>query len=39
MILDYLVIVERYPFPSGVVGSLIPTMKYSLYLTGKKLAR
>jgi len=35
MTLDYWVIVERYPFPNGVVGGLIPTLKSSLYLTGK----
>ena len=35
MILNYQVIVEMYPFPIGVVGSLILAMKSSLYLTKK----
>ena len=34
--LNNLVIVERYPFPNGVVGGLIPVMKSSLYLTGQE---
>ena len=33
---NYWVIVERYPFPYEVVGSSIPTVKSSLYLTLKK---
>jgi hypothetical protein len=33
MTLNYQVIVERYPFPNGVVGGLIPAVKSSLYLT------
>ena len=36
MILNYRVIVEKYPCLNGVVGSLIPTVKSSLYLTGQK---
>jgi hypothetical protein len=36
MTLNYRVIVERYPFPNGVVDNLIPVLKSSLYLTGKK---
>ena len=39
MTLNYRVIVNRYPFPNGVVVGSIPTVKSSLYLTGKKLAR
>ena len=35
MTLNYWVVVERYLFLSGVVGGSIPTMKFSLYLTGK----
>ena len=36
MILNYWVIVERYPFPNGVVGGSIPALKSSLYLTINK---
>ena len=36
--LNYRVIVKRYPFPNGVVGSLIPALKSSPYLM-EKLAR
>ena len=37
MTLNYQVIVERYPFFDGAVGSAIPTVKSSLYLMeGKK---
>ena len=36
MILNYRVIVERYPFSNGVVGGLIPVVKCSLYLTDEK---
>ena len=32
MTLNYRVIVERYPFPNGMVGSSIPALKYSLYI-------
>ena len=39
MTLDYRVIVKRYPFPNGVVGGSIPTVKSSLYLKEKKLVR
>jgi hypothetical protein len=39
MTLNYWVIVERFPFLNGVVGSSIPTMKSFLYFTGKKLSR
>ena len=35
MTLNYLVIVEWYPFMNEVLGSLIPAMKSSLYLTKK----
>jgi hypothetical protein len=35
MILNYPVIVTRYPFPNDVVGGSIPTTKSSLYLTDK----
>jgi hypothetical protein len=35
MTLHYRVIVERYPFPNGVVGGSIRAMKSSLHLTGK----
>ena len=38
MTLNYRVIVERYPFPNGVVGNSIYVVKSSLYLT-EKLAR
>ena len=31
--LNYRVIVEKYPFPNGVVGGSIPVVKSSLYLT------
>jgi hypothetical protein len=34
MTLNYWVIVERYPVPNGMVGGLIPTVKY-LYLMQK----
>ena len=33
--LNYRVVVERYPFPNGVVGGSIPVERSSLYLTGK----
>ena len=36
MTLNYRVIVERYPFPNGVIGSSIPVVKTSRYLTEKK---
>jgi hypothetical protein len=36
MILNYWVIVERYPIMNGVVGGLILAVKSSLYLTKKK---
>jgi hypothetical protein len=36
MTLNYRVIVERYPFPNGVVGGSIPVVKSSLYLTHQK---
>ena len=36
MTLNYQVIVERYPFPNGVVGGSIPAVKSFLYLTEKK---
>ena len=39
MALNYQVIVERYPFPNGMVGGSILTVKSSLYLTVKKLTR
>ena len=39
MTLNYRVTMERYPFLNGVVGSSIPAVKSSLYLTEKKLAR
>ena len=32
---NYWVIVERYPFPNGVVGGSISAVKSSLYLTEK----
>ena len=35
MLLNYWVIVERYPFPNGVVGSSIPIVKSSLYVIEK----
>jgi hypothetical protein len=35
MILNYRVIVERYPFMNGVVGGLISVVKFSLYLMEK----
>ena len=35
MTLNYQVIVERYPFSNGVVGSSILVVKSSLYLIGK----
>ena len=38
MVLNYRVIVERYPIPNGVVGGSIPIVKFSFSLT-KKLAR
>ena len=36
MTLNYWVIMERYPFPNGVVGGSIRAVKSSLYLTIKK---
>ena len=37
MTLNYRMIMERYPFPNGVVDGSIPFVKSSLYLTrGKK---
>jgi hypothetical protein len=36
MTLHYWMVVERYPSPNGVVGSPIPIIKSSLYLTGKE---
>jgi len=36
MTLNYRVIVKRYPFLNEVVGSLIPAVKSSLYLTGEE---
>ena len=33
MTLNYRIIMERYPFPNGVVGGSIPIVKSSLYLT------
>jgi hypothetical protein len=36
MILNYQVIVERYPFMNGVVGGSIPFMKSFLYFMEKK---
>ena len=36
MTLNYGVIVERYPIPSGVVGGVIPAVKSSFYLTEEK---
>jgi hypothetical protein len=35
MTLNYRVIVEKYPFPNGVVGGSIPAVNSSLYLTEK----
>ena len=35
MIINYRVIVERYPFSNGVVGGSNPVVKSSLYLTGQ----
>lgn len=35
MALNYQVIMERYPFSNGVVGSSSPAVKYSFYLTEK----
>ena len=35
MVLNYWVIVKRYPFPNGVVGGSILALKSSLYLTNK----
>jgi hypothetical protein len=35
MTLNYQVILEKYPFPNGVVGSSSHVLKSSLYLTGK----
>ena len=32
MTLNYWVLVERYPFPNGVVGGSIPIVESSLYL-------
>ena len=32
MTIKFWVIVQRYPFPNGVVGGLIPAVKSSLYL-------
>ena len=37
LILNYWVIVKRYPFPTGVVGGSIPAVKASLDLTENKL--
>jgi hypothetical protein len=37
MTLNYRVIVERYSFPNGVVGGLIPVMKSSLYFIYLKI--
>ena len=31
--LNYMVIVDMYPFLNGVVGNSVPTVKSSLYLT------
>jgi hypothetical protein len=39
MTLNYHMIVERYPKPNGVVGSLIPDREFISLLDGKKLAR
>jgi hypothetical protein len=36
MTLNYRVIMERYPFPNGVVGGSVPVMKSSLYLTEER---
>ena len=36
MILNYHVIVERYPFPNAVVGGSKPTVRSSIYLTEAK---
>ena len=35
MTLNYPVIVEKDPFPNGVVGHSVLAVKSSLYLTGK----
>jgi hypothetical protein len=35
MTLNYQVLVERYPFPNGVVSGSIPVVKSSLYLMRK----
>ena len=35
MTLNYQVILERYPFMNGVIGSSISAVKSSLYLTKK----
>jgi hypothetical protein len=37
MTLNYRVMVERNEFSKGLVGGSSPTMKLSLYLTGKKI--
>ena len=39
MTLNYWVIVQRYPFPTGLVGGSILALISSLYLMGKKLTR
>jgi hypothetical protein len=39
MTLNYWMIVEMYPFPDEVVCGSIPTVKFSLYLIGKKLVK
>ena len=36
MILNHYVIVKRYPFLNGVVGTLIHALKSSLYLIDKE---
>ena len=39
MALNYRVVVERYPFPNGVVGSLIPRCEIFSLLDEEKLVR
>ena len=39
MTLNYRAIVEMYPFPNEVIGSSIPVVKISLYLTEKETSQ
>jgi hypothetical protein len=39
MTLNYWVIVERYPFPNGVVGNLIPAANSSPYSIEQKVVK